>query len=38
MVHSESSGFSGNRDLIRASEVYPPGFGLAVAQMIQSRA
>ena len=30
MIHSES-GFSGNRDLIRSSEVYPPGFGLAVA-------
>lgn len=37
MVHSESGRFSGNRDLIRASEIYPPGFGLAVAQMIQAR-
>ena len=37
MVHTES-GFSGNRDLIRASEVYPPGFGLAVAEMVQLRA
>ena len=29
MVHTES-GFSGNRNFIRASEVYPPGFGLEV--------
>ena len=36
MTHTDS-GFSGNRDLIRASEVYPPGFGLAVAEMVQSR-
>ena len=35
MTHSES-GFSGNRDLIRSSEVYPPGFGLAVANMLQA--
>ena len=26
MIHSESV-YSGNRSLIRASEVYPPGFG-----------
>ena len=38
MVHSESGRFSGNRDLIRASEIYPPGFGLAVAEMVQGGA
>ncbi len=35
MIHSES-GFSGNRDLVRSSEVYPPAFGLAVANMLQA--
>lgn len=36
MSHSESGSFSGNRDLIRASEIYPPGFGFAVANMVQA--
>lgn len=36
MTHSESGNFSGNRDLIRSSEIYPPGFGLAVANMVET--